>query len=95
MVIVKLDVFAVDPAPSVTRTVIAALPTAVGVPEISPVEVLRDKPAGSVPLKREYVLVPVPPEEEIPVREYEELYVPDKPELGVVIANAAVIVNDC
>ena len=46
---------------SVIRAVIAKVPVAVGVPEITPVEVLSVTPAGSDPDAREKVPEPDPP----------------------------------
>jgi hypothetical protein len=40
-----------------------------------------------VPLTKEKVLVPAPPDDEI-VSEYEDPWVPDSPEVGVVIARS-------
>ena len=59
---VKLRV-AVPPAESVTLTVNEDVPVVVGVPEITPVDELRVKPAGSDPLAMAQVVYePVPPE---------------------------------
>ena len=46
---------------SVARTVAVKVPLAVGVPEISPVAVFRDKPVGKVPEFKEYERVARPP----------------------------------
>src|SRR6266498_3086381 len=52
-----------QPLVSVARTTIGKLPLTVGVPERRPLEGFRVRPAGSVPLAREYVTVPrMPPE---------------------------------
>jgi hypothetical protein len=54
---------AVAPALSTTRMVTFVVPTVVGVPEISPVLVLRLSPAGNVPSDTAHVSDPVPPVE--------------------------------
>ena len=64
MVMVKLAVVAVLPSASVTLTVMACDPACVGVPEISPLADPSDKPEGRVPLTKEKVFVPTPPDEE-------------------------------
>ena len=47
---------------SVTRTVKLKVPAAVGVPEITPVPALSDRPVGNEPLARDQVYGGVPPE---------------------------------
>ena len=55
-----VDGCASDSAPF-TWTVNEAVPSAVGVPEISPDELFSDKPVGNFPLKRDQVYGAVPP----------------------------------
>lgn len=62
MLTLRVTDVAVWPRPSVTlNTSPEAGPTAVGVPVIAPVDVLRDTPAGSVPEVRAQVYEPLPP----------------------------------
>ena len=87
MEIVKLLVVLVAPLASVTLAVMAWLPTALGVPLITPVDAFRDKPLGSVPETMANDVGDAPPDA-LRESEYGELNVPDKPELGVVIDKA-------
>src|SRR5262245_46604617 len=50
-----------QPFASVARTVIGKLPVCVGVPESTPVAVLKLRPVGSVPVS-DHVMVPTPPD---------------------------------
>ncbi len=60
MLILNAAVVAVAPAASVTVTVmLLVVPAALGVPEITPVEAFRVRPAGSVVEVK--VFVPLPP----------------------------------
>jgi hypothetical protein len=77
---------------SVIRAVMAYVPVAVGVPEITPPELIVT-PAGKEPVAAK-VLLPDPPLAET-VREYAILKVPDNPVVGVVIVIAVATVNDC
>ena len=65
IVIVKLEVVAVVLFASVTLTVMAKLPVAVGVPEIVPVDEFKVTPPGRDPLARANELEPAPPLVEI------------------------------
>jgi len=47
--------------PSSTCTVKSGEPAVVGVPEMTPVEVFNDSPAGSEPIDMDQVYEPVPP----------------------------------
>ena len=86
-------VVATAPLASVTRTVTARFSTPLGVPLITPVEAFKLKPSGKVPLAIEKVRGVAPPDE-LTVREYAELNVPERPELGVIRDNADDTVND-
>jgi hypothetical protein len=58
---VKELVVAVAVLESVTRTVSDDDPAALGVPEIAPVDELRESPAGNEPLARAKEFPPEPP----------------------------------
>jgi hypothetical protein len=60
--IVKLEVVAVAEFASVTRIWMARFWAVVGVPLMTPVEVFRLRPVGSVPLTKEKALEVAPPE---------------------------------
>jgi hypothetical protein len=77
-------VVAVEPLASVKRTVIAKVPAALGVPEITPVLVFSETEPGKDPDAIAYVPLPVPPVTELFSVKVEPT-VPVKPELGVAI----------
>ena len=85
----KEDVVATVVLVSVIRAVIAKVPPAVGVPEITPVAASRVRPAGNVPDAIEKVPVPEPPLF-ASVNEYAAPTVPVNPVVGVVITTAAI-----
>jgi hypothetical protein len=64
-VIVNELVVADEELPSVTLTEIICDPTALGVPEITPVFELSERPAGSDPEVIANKLEPLPPEDEM------------------------------
>ena len=88
---VKSDVDTVALFASVTVTDTVEVPTAVGVPEIVPVEVLRLKPSINVPVSA-YVRDARPPAPGT-ASEKELFAVPDKPVVGVGIVRAVATVN--
>jgi hypothetical protein len=85
MVRMKLEVVRVAVEESVTETVKVEVPTIEGVPEMTPVEELIVRPAGSVPLATAKVFPPDPPELEIVSGVNGELKVPVSPLVGVAI----------
>lgn len=90
----KLEVVEVALLASVTRIVIEADPTEVGVPEMTPVEVLRVSPAGSDPEANAKVRGDAPPDATI-VIEKEVLRFAFVPDEGVVIDRSGEIVKAC
>jgi hypothetical protein len=89
----KLLVVAVALFASVAVTVKSKSPAVVGVPEITPPELIVT-PAGKEPVAAN-VLLPAPPVAAM-VKENGVLNVPDNPApLGVVIVRALATVNDC
>jgi hypothetical protein len=62
-VIVKMEVVAVAVLESVTRIEILDDPVALGVPEMTPVDVFSERPAGRDPDARANMFPPEPPDE--------------------------------
>jgi len=61
MIVTENDAVACSVSVSVTSTTKFAVPAAAGVPEISPVAELRDRPAGRAPPDNAHVYGPMPP----------------------------------
>lgn len=76
---------------SAADTVKLKLPCAAGVPEISPVDEFKDKPAGRPPLSSDQVTLPEAPVA-VGVYEYATLTKPSSNWLGSVIASETMLI---